>query len=52
MKFEAPYVSFDEDRLIISDGRHRIVAMKELGYNDIVIEVPSIQLKKFLELTN
>lgn len=48
--FEAPYVSIDYGRLGFSDGRHRVIAMKELGYDDIIIEVPKSQVHLFDEL--
>jgi len=50
MTFEAPYVSIYNGKLGFSDGRHRVIAMKELGYDDIVIEVPKDQIHQFMEL--
>jgi len=50
MTFEAPYVTIYNSKLGISDGRHRIIAMKELGYDDIIIEVPKSQIMQFMEL--
>jgi hypothetical protein len=50
MTFEAPYVSIYNNKLGFSDGRHRVIAMKELGYDDIIIEVPKNQIMQFLEL--
>lgn len=50
MTFEAPYITIDDGRLGFSDGRHRTIAMKELGYDNIIIEVPKSQIKLFDEL--
>lgn len=48
MNFYAPYITISDDgRLGFSDGRHRVIAMKELGYKDIIIEVPKFQMHMF-----
>lgn len=48
--FEAPYITIENGKLGFSDGRHRTIAMKELGYSDIIIEVPKKQANLFDEL--
>lgn len=50
MTFEAPYVSFTNGKLGFSDGRHRTIAMKELGYDNIIIEIPKSQENLFKNL--
>ncbi|MFA5067741.1 MAG: AAA family ATPase [Candidatus Izemoplasmatales bacterium] len=50
MKFEAPYVGIWNGKMGFVDGRHRVVAMKELGYDNIVIEVPKSQKSQFENL--
>ena len=50
MTFEAPYVTIDDGRLGFSNGRHRTIAMKELGYDNIIIEVPKSQVELFNKL--
>lgn len=54
MKFEVPYVSintlFGKPKLSFTDGRHRVIAMKELGYDKMYIEVPKSQEKLFMDL--
>ena len=50
MEFEAPYVGIYNGKLGFSDGRHRVISMKELGYEDIVVEIPKKQIKLFDEL--
>jgi len=47
MAFEAPYISIWEGKLEFSDGRHRVIAMKELGYKNIIIEIPKDQIRLF-----
>ena len=51
LSFEAPYVQIFNNKLGFSDGRHRVIAMKELGYTDIIIEIPKNQESLFAELT-
>jgi hypothetical protein len=48
--FEAPYVTIENGKLGFADGRHRVIAMKELGYDNIIIEVPKSQIHLFDEL--
>jgi hypothetical protein len=48
--FEAPYVLINNGKLGFSDGRHRTIAMKELGYDDIIIEIPKSQIQLFNDL--
>jgi hypothetical protein len=50
MQFEAPLVNINNNRLGFSDGRHRVISMKELGYDDVIIEVPKNQIHLFDEL--
>jgi len=50
VEFQAPYVSINYGRLGFSDGRHRVISMKELGYDDVIIEVPKSQVHLFDEL--
>jgi len=45
MEFEAPLIYFHNGKLGIKDGRHRILAMKLLGYNNMYIEVPTEQVE-------
>lgn len=45
MEFEAPLIYFHNGKLGIKDGRHRILAMKSLGYNNMYIEVPTEQVE-------
>ena len=45
--FEAPLVSIDYGKLGFSDGRHRVIAMKEIGYKNIIIEIPKEQIELF-----
>lgn len=46
-EFVPSLVSFYNDGLGFTDGRHRIVALKELGYDDVIIEVPKKQTHLF-----
>jgi len=48
--FEAPYVTIENNKLGFADGRHRTIAMKELGYSDIIVEVPKSQVRLFDDL--
>lgn len=50
VEFEAPYVTIENGKLGFADGRHRVIAMKELGYDNIIIEVPKSQVNLFKEL--
>lgn len=45
MEFEAPIIYFHNGKLGVKDGRHRILAMKTLGYGDTYIEVPTEQVE-------
>ena len=44
MKFEAPIIYFHNGKLGVKDGRHRIIAMKLAGYDEMYIEVPKEQI--------
>ena len=44
---ELPMYNFYNNKLGVTDGRHRTVALKELGYKEIFIEVPKEQVSQF-----
>lgn len=50
IEFEPSIISFYNNKLGFTDGRHRLVAMKELGYNYAMFEIPKTQLKLFNKL--
>lgn len=45
--FEPTLALFYEGRLVVENGRHRLLAMKELGCRDAMIEVPAEQAWMF-----
>ena len=49
--FEAPILSFDNNKLGVIDGRHRISGAKKIGYTHIYVEVPNKYKSMLLDLT-
>jgi len=50
MKFNPSIISIYDNKLGFTDGRHRLIAMKELGYKYAMYEIPKNQIKLFNEL--
>ncbi len=46
--FEPSIAYFYNNKLKFSDGRHRILAAKELGYDKVALEIPQEQLDLFV----
>ena len=52
MFFEPSIVMFDnKNKFGFIDGRHRLIAMKELGYTTAMFEIPKEQQSRFKQLT-
>lgn len=49
-KLEPSHFCFDHGRLLVTDGRHRLVAARELGHRHVYIEVPQHQVHLFRQL--
>lgn len=48
MTFEPSIIMFDiNDKLGFTDGRHRLIAMKELDYTHAMFEIPKSQINMF-----
>ena len=50
IKFEPSIIGIYDGKLGFTDGRHRLIAMQELGYKYAIFEIPKNQLNLFNDL--